>query len=249
MPTASDVLKYGQALAGENEAVLGSNNTSVNKYFNAKGQAYCGYFLWYCAKKAGSNMWSGCANPAYVPTVKSFFAAKKVPNSQARKGDIFAYKDQHVGFVFAPYSGNTVITLEGNSTVYQTEGQARASTAGTGAYEGIGYKKRTLDSSYTVYRPVYDGAEPETHDNKVGPACAVTLNLVKSGHSGPMVKTIQRICYSYGVKGADGKPISADGEYGANTAYAVKTLQAKLGVAADGEVGNDTWAAILTKLW
>ena len=258
MASAKQVLAQLAALAGENEAVLGSNNTTVNKYFNAKGQPYCGYSLWYAAKKAGSGIWNGCANPAYVPTVKSFLSARKVPNSQAQPGDIFAYKNQHVGFIFEPISGTTVITLEGNSTVYKTEAQARSGAVGTGAYEGIGYKKRNLTSDFTIYRPAYESnntsdttaaaTSPAPSTQSVGSAVTVSMNLIKQGSTGPQVKTVQRILYAYGVKGADGKKIAVDGSFGANTTYAVKTLQKKLGVAADGEVGKDTWTAFLTKL-
>lgn len=256
MPTAKQEMAPLAALAGENEQIVGQNNTTVNKHFGVKGLSYCGYSLLYCDKKAGGHVLDGCSNPAYVPTLKQFLASKykKVSNSAAQAGDIFIYTKPggtgtHTGWIWSPYSGSTVITLEGNSTVYKTEGQARASTSGTGAYEGIGYKKRTLNSTYTVYRPVYDGAAPEVHDNKVGASCSVSLNLCKSGHSGPMVKSIQRILYSYGYKGADGKKIAVDGDYGSNTVYAVKSLQKKLGVPVDGEVGKDTWTAMLTKLW
>lgn len=254
MASAQQVLAQLAALAGENEAVLGSNNTTVNKYFGAKGQPYCGYSLWYAAKKAGSGIWNGCSNPAYVPTIKSFFAARKVSNSQAQPGDIFAYKSDHVGFVYAVISGTTVITLEGNSTVYKTEAEARNSSVGSGAYEGIGYKKRNLTSDFTIYRPAYEDASgtapfpTPVPAEKVGPAVTVSLNLIKNGHSGPQVKTFQRICYAYGIKGADGKAIEVDGEFGANCVAAAKTLQQRLGVSADGEVGKDTWTAILTKL-
>lgn len=254
MATAKEVLAALAALAGENEAVLGQNNTTVNKYFNVKGVAYCGYSLLYAAKKAGSGILDGCANAAFVPTLKTFLAGKyqKVSNSAAQAGDIFVYTKPggtgtHTGFVYAPYNGSgTVITLEGNSTVYATEAEARASSAGSGKFEGIGYKKRVLDGTFAVYRPVYDGAAPVVPK---GPTVTVTLDTLRQGDTGAQVKTVQRVLYSRGVKGADGKPITADGSFGANTLYAVKALQRELGVAVDGVVGRDTWVAMLTKLW
>jgi hypothetical protein len=63
-----------------------------------------------------------------------------------------------VGFVYALYSGTTAITLEGNAAVFSTIAQAKASTAGSGSFEGIGFKKRVLNSSYKVYHPTYDGS-------------------------------------------------------------------------------------------
>lgn len=252
MATASEVLSKLSALAGENEAVIGSNNTTVNKYYNARGQAYCGYSLMYAFAKAGSRLLDG-SNAYNVGNLARFCEAKGWRVSSPQAGDIFVmksggYENGHTGFVYENLGNGYFITLEGNyGSVKATAAQARGGTGSS--FEGIGYRKAPINSNYKFYRPAYDDAKPETHDNKVGPACAVTMNLVKNGHSGPMVKTIQRICYSYGVKGMDGKPITADGEYGPNTAYAIKTLQAKLGVGVDGEVGKDTWNAILTKLW
>lgn len=248
MATAKDVLKQLAALAGENEATLGSNNTTVNKYFNAPGQPYCGYSIWYACKKAGSNMLNGCTNPAYVPTLKTFLKGKYtiVKNENAQAGDIFAYSDQHVGFVYAPYSGSTVITLEGNSTVYKTEAEARTSAANSGKYEGIGFKKRTLTSAYTVYRPVYDA------DTAYGTIISVYVNQLSTGNHGPQVKAVQRILYARGITGADNKTIEVDGVYGANTKAAVVKLQKILFPSEssqwDGTVGAKTWGAMLKEL-
>ena len=239
MPTAQDVLAKLAALAGEDEAVLGSNNTTVNQYFNAPGQPYCGYAIWYAVKTAGSDILDGCQNPAYVPTLKSYLAAKgwTVSNDQPQAGYIFAYKNDHVGFVYAPMSGSTALTLEGNSTVYKT-------TACTGAaYEGIGYKTRTFGSDYTLYRPAYDGASAAGTE-KTGPAVTVSLNLLQQGHTGPQVKTVQRLLTAAGVAKLD-----IDGQYGPATAAAVRTAQQRLfpdtSSEWDGQVGEKTWTALL----
>lgn len=82
-----------------------------------------------------------------------------------------------------------------------------------------------------------------------GSELTVTVNLLKSGHTGAQVKTVQRILYARGIKGADGKAISVDGDFGSNTKAATITLQKQLGVDADGIWGNDTWTAALTALW
>lgn len=76
----------------------------------------------------------------------------------------------------------------------------------------------------------------------------VTLNVISTGSVGPQVKTIQRILYARGIKGADGKPIAVDGEYGNNTYYAVKGLQRQLGLSQTGTVTADTWTRALTAL-
>ncbi len=102
-------------------------------------------------------MFTGCTNPAYVPTFKDFCRKHfpVVPGGEAREGDLVAYSDQHVFAIKKRLSGSTVITFEGNTTVYKTIAEAEKSAAGTGAYEGIGYKKRTITAAFTVYRPPY----------------------------------------------------------------------------------------------
>ena len=267
MATASEVMAPLAALAGENEAVLGANNTTVNKYFNAVGQPYCGYAVWYAVKKSGSDILDGCSNPAYVPTVRAFLEAKgwQVSYDQPQAGDIFTYQDDHMGFVYEKLSGSTVITLEGNATVYATLAEARASAAGTGAFEGIGYKKRTLTSAYGLFRPAYSGGGVSNADQVkafqtwlgvdadgiTGPATRqaaakamlrayLTKYPIRWGSFGDTVRVVQGLLYAAGYD-----PKSMDGAYGADTYAAVKAFQRGRGLEADGIAGVDTVAALL----
>lgn len=81
-----------------------------------------------------------------------------------------------------------------------------------------------------------------------GDTVTVTLNVLSTGSTGPQVKTIQRILYARGIKGSNGKAIAVDGEYGTNTAYAVKQLQKQLGLSQTGTVTADTWTRALKNL-
>ena len=220
---------------------------------NKNGYAWCDVFVDWCFYKAcGSKAAAEAAQcqtgtlGAAVNYSAGYYKAKGRYDKTPRKGDQVFFQQNgelvHTGIV-AEVTATQIVTVEGNSS-----DQVKKNTySRTSSYiAGYGH-------------PIYDGSSSggdtpaptptPGHDNHVGAACSVSLALCKSGHSGPMVKTIQRILYSYGYKGADGKPIAVDGEYGANTAYAVKTMQARLGLAADGQVGKDTWAAMLTKLW
>lgn len=272
MATAKEVLAQGARLAGEDEAVMGSNNTTVNRYFGVTGDAgpYCGYFLWWAARQAGSGIFDGCSNPAYVPTVKAFFAGRKVPNDSARPGDIFAYKDQHVGFVYEPVGGTTVLTLEGNAPVYRTLAEARRSAAGSGAYEGIGYRKRVLDGSYTLYRPAYGGSGtgpektpkeyvkewqtwlgvqadgiwgPKTRDALVRTMLLGYLEKypLRTGMKGDAVKAAQGLLYARGYD-----PDGLDGSYGPGMTRAVRACQeGAAGLTVDGVLGVATFKALV----
>lgn len=157
--TGMDVMKPVMDLAGERE-VNSNNITTVTKYLGMNGLPYCGGTIKYAFKKAGCSLLDKCSNPLYVPTIRQFMqdAGWRIKNEDARAGDIICVgPNQHVCFCFGEYSGATKITIEGNATVYATAEQARASSAGTGAFEGIGYKKRHLGSTCQVFRPPYPG--------------------------------------------------------------------------------------------
>jgi hypothetical protein len=243
MATAKDVLAALAALAGEKET--NSNNiTTVTKYFNANGQAYCGYSLWYAFKKAGSNLLSGCSNPAYVPTIRQYMDSKGwrvTNNANAQAGDIFVYgSDQHVGFVYEPYSGNTVITLEGNATVYATIAQAKASTAGSGAYEGIGFKKRVLNSSYKVYRPTYDEAASSSTDTSATTTATggvaefqKWLGVTVDGLYGTQTKKAAIKALQTALNKVYSAGLTVDGVYGTKTKTANAKHPVKLGATGD----------------
>ena len=161
MATAQQVLAQLAALAGENESKVGSNNTTVNKYFGAPGAAYCGYSLLYAFAKAGSKLLDG-SGAANVGNLARFCEGKGWRVSTPQAGDIFVqrsggYENGHTGFVWKNLGNGYFITLEGNyGAVKATAAQAENGTGST--FEGIGYRKQKITSDYKFYRPAYDGA-------------------------------------------------------------------------------------------
>ena len=81
------------------------------------------------------------------------------------------------------------------------------------------------------------------------PACSVNaaLELVDGVHecSEGSVLSLQAILRAKGFRGKDGKELSLDGEWGENTAYALKTAQRAAGCKEDIECGGLSWAAII----
>lgn len=181
MKTAAEMLSAVEKLAGEKETGSG-NNTTVNKYWNAEGAAYCGYTIWYADRMSGKPyILDGCANPAWCRSLGEWLTGKGwrlKDNAKAQKGDIAFYCEynekekrwmyQHVFFIYEKVSGTTYITLEGNNMVFSTTEKARLSTAGTGAFEGIGYKKRDMPTggTWVIFRPPY-GEKEETMEKRV----------------------------------------------------------------------------------
>ena len=181
MKTAAQMLAPVEKLAGERETGTG-NNTTVNEYWNAVGAAYCGYTIWYADRMSGKPyLLDGCANPAWCRALGEWLTAKGWrlrDNSKAQKGDIAFYCEynqkesrwmyQHVFFIYEKVSGTTFITLEGNNMVFSTAEKAKMSTAGTGAFEGIGYKKRNMPTggTWAIFHPPY-GEEEKTVEKRV----------------------------------------------------------------------------------
>lgn len=182
MKTAAQMLAPVEKLAGERETGTG-NNTTVNRYWNALGAAYCGYTIWYADRESGKPcLLDGCSNPAWCRALGEWLTAKGwrlKDNGKAQKGDIAFYCEynqkesrwmyQHVFFIYEKVSGTTFLTLEGNNMVFSTAEKARMSTAGTGAFEGIGYKKRNMPTggTWAIFHPPYGEEEKAVEEKRV----------------------------------------------------------------------------------
>ena len=59
------------------------------------------------------------------------------------------------------------------------------------------------------------------------------------------VSVVQTLLNALGYKGANGKSLSTDGNFGNNTIFAVKSFQKAHGFPVDGIVGQMTWTALL----
>ena len=66
----------------------------------------------------------------------------------------------------------------------------------------------------------------------------------RRGDSGDYIPTLQTKLNLAGIKSIDGKALTVDGEFGANTEYAVKAFQKKYSLVVDGIVGPATWAVL-----
>lgn len=79
------------------------------------------------------------------------------------------------------------------------------------------------------------------------PDVAVQLPQLGRGLDNPdyQVKRVQLCLNEMGHKGADGKSLTVDGDFGANTEAAVKKLQAAHNIPTDGRITAKTWRALL----
>ncbi len=78
-------------------------------------------------------------------------------------------------------------------------------------------------------------------------SASVLLPVIRRGGDAPgyQIERVQLCLNQMGYTGADGRALTVDGDFGANTEAAVKKLQAAHNIKADGVVTAGTWRALL----
>lgn len=110
----------------------------------------------------------------------------------------------------------------------------------------------SADGAYAINSPIDvkylslvsesgSSTEPEPEAPEVSADdCTVKLSVLRSGSQGPQVWAVQQLLAGKGYA-----PGVIDSIYGPATTAAVKVFQAARGLAADGEVGGDTWTRLI----
>ena len=130
----------------------------------------------------------------------------------------------HTGRVVG-VSSNQVMTVEGNSA------------------NAVRQKMYNLnDKSIAGYgRPNWSLVTNEKEVQTVN----IEMTVLSYGSVGEKVKTMQRLLNALGFKGANGRSLTVDGQYGSNCVFAVKTAQKAWGMGQDGICGQKTWTKLL----
>ena len=215
---------------------------------NKNGYAWCDCFvdwLFYmlCGKDAKAAQAMECQTGdlgAACPYSAGYYKAQGRYYTSPKAGDQVFFKQSgaivHTGIV-EYVNATTVGTIEGNSSDQVIR---HTYSLGSSYIDGYGRPKYDADSSASSTTTTTAAAKKVT--------VPVTLNyLAASGYTNvaAQVKTVQRLLYALGYKGKDGKALSIDGDFGTNTAYAVKAYQTANKLTADGVVGALTWKALL----
>lgn len=265
--TAAAVIKIALAEVGYKEKASKANLTSktanagsgnytkywtdldaVSRFYNysKQGQEWCDGFVDWCHVKAfgvDGALYTLCqpeeSAGAGCPYSYNYYKAKGRTGTVPKLGAQAFFQQNgkivHTGLVVA-FDSTTVTIVEGNAS-----NQVKKNVY-----------KRTNTYIYRYGYPRYD-AEGDVPVENYGKALTISVHLLKLGHEGPEVKTVQRLLSAAGIKDADGKDIVVDGVFGANTKAATITLQKQLfpenSAEWDGAWGAKTWAAALTALW
>lgn len=191
------------------------------------------------AKKALHGVWPYAACNQLYDAAPSNMKGRR-GSWTPKAGDVIVFSSngttrEHTGMVY-DVDSTYVYTIEGNSSNM--------------------CRKRSypLTSSYIwgYVRPAYadGGGTPNVKTEQYGKVCLTNpeLHELSKGCAGPEVAAVQRMLRGAGITGSNGKAVDVDGEFGPSTKVAVINMQKKLGLSADGEVGKDTWTAML-KRW
>lgn len=78
-------------------------------------------------------------------------------------------------------------------------------------------------------------------------APTIAKPTLRVGSNGTQVKNLQKDLNYLGFKGADGKKLTVDGDFGNNTKVALLAFQKKYGLTQDAIYGNDSYAMMKKK--
>lgn len=192
-------------------------------------------------KKAGRWM----EDDAYVPKPGDVIFYDWQDNGY---GDNMGASD-HVGLV-ASVSGNVINIIEGNCSdmVQYTARQVDGKFIRGYGLPDYASKADSEEAPEVVIIPDEGEDVPATEPIDAAHLYSVQLPLLMIGDKGPYVKAAQTLLIARGYD-CGNRPFvgteKADGEFGPATQRAVGFFQAKKGLELDGEIGGQTWAALL----
>lgn len=102
-----------------------------------------------------------------------------------------------------------------------------------------GLTSETIHAGQTLRLSGAAGGSSEATADGAAETCSAVLPLLKRGNTGLSVKALQTLLVFRGMS-AD-----ADGSFGEKTENAVKSFQTAAKILSDGEVGSDTWKALI----
>lgn len=217
--------------------------------------AWCGEFVLWCFWKAfgvTAGLQMLCSgNPSGIPLCSAgaqYFKDAGRWTHSPDVGDVifFDYGSgiNHTGIV-ERVSGGIVYTIEGNSS---DQVAGRAYSVGESSIAGYGCPRWDIVANEpdTPLPDVPD--EPEQPVEEPTKTYDVTLPLLMIGDESGYVKAAQTLLIARGYD-CGNKPLvgteKADGEFGRMTEKAVAFFQSKNDLDVDGEIGGQTWAALL----
>lgn len=240
------------------EKTRGAGNDNYTKYGRDMHKVYpavmdfpaywCDAFVYWCFYKAygvanAKKMLCGNFDDYTVESCQLYKNKGALDTTPKKGAQVFFTRNgqvsgcYHTGLVYK-VDDTYFYTIEGNTSgasgVVRNGGGVAKKKYGIAAYKG----------KVLFGHPKYDKAESTgTKKTDPPPLASATPNL-KKGSTGTQVKRLQKCLKYLGFKGKDGKALNADGEFGANTEYALRAFQAKHKLSVDGIYGSGSRATM-----
>ena len=192
-----------------------------------------------CVGLVKSVLWGFCADPdkTYGGAV---YGSCGVPDVSA---DAMICKCLETSTDFSSIAIGEFVWLKGHCGIYIGNGQVVESTPKW----NNGVQITALSARKWLKHGKLPWVEYGENINAEGVTSIVTIELpvLKCGSKGREVKSLQRLLKALSYKGSNGKALTIDGAFGANTEYALKAYQHAEGLTVDGICGKNSWNSIL----
>jgi hypothetical protein len=213
--TVKKVLDAARGQLGYREGY--NNATRFGKEFGLDHASWCDMFVWWCGKQGDEEKAVG--KFSYCPSHVAWFKSKDAWNPKSfwgvHRGDVVFWDWEHNGVA------NHVEIIEG----FTSGGNVVTIGGNTGsASNGVYRQTRSLAYMLGTGRPAYSDA-----------ATLWPGHVYKQGV--PKLGNVRRIQEKLGG-------LTQDGDFGPKTKAKVVSFQKAHKLAADGEVGMDTWHAL-----
>jgi hypothetical protein len=232
MTSVNQVLNRARSQIGVSEQPFGSNRTAYGAWYGVQGQPWCAVFVSWCTFREGLPLPATISRGfAYTPAGAAWFQRRRRWTNRPAPGHIVFFnfpgdsinRISHVGIVESVRPDGSIVTIEGNT-------DERGGRTGGKVMRKV---RRVGIVGYGI--PDYDGKPASSKPM----APAFPGRLLKLGSKGPDVKLAQgRLVHLKVAR------LAIDGEFGPQTAAAVRKFQKDHKLEVDAIIGQNTWSAM-----
>ena len=232
MTSVNQVLNRARSQIGVTEHPAESNRTAYGAWYGVQGQPWCAIFVSWCTFHEGLPLPATISKGfAYTPAGAAWFQHRRRWTNRPAPGYVVFFnfphdgvnRISHVGIVESVRPDGSVVTIEGNT-------DERGGRTGGKVMRKV---RRVGIVGYGI--PDYDG-KPASSKPTVP---AFPGRLLKLGSKGSDVKLAQgRLAHLKVAR------LAIDGEFGPQTAAAVRKFQQNNKLEVDAIIGQATWTAM-----
>lgn len=232
MTQADKLVSAAVSQIGERENPPGSNMTKYGAAYGWNGVAWCCIFVWWCFREAGlsSLFYNGNKTASCTALMKWAANCGRFVVKDFAKGDVFLYDydnvktdSEHTGIYTGEMVNGKYKVVEGNYA------------------DAVCMVERNPGEIIGAFRPAWQDEGEAPQDGGSRPV-TVSLPELSKGSRGASVEAMQMLLEGNGYScGRYGR----DGDFGNDTASALRSYQQYHGLEADAVCGIRTWSKLL----